>query len=181
MDATTRTGLRQRLRDIVAGTVDAAGCELVAIEVTGDNRGTIVRLFIDKAGGVNIDDCARISRAVSPELDVEDPIPGEYRLEVSSPGMDRPVETVADFKRFIGYAAKIRMLPGAERRRYTGELVSADANTVRIVVDGNEHELLFSQIERARLMLDLDQFNEIRARSAIRPDDNTTPIQGDRP
>mgnify|MGYP003953530129 CR=1 FL=1 len=181
MDVNARLGLRQRLRTLVEPTVMAGGCELVAIEITSDGRGTIVRLFIDKPDGVTIDDCARTSRALSPELDVADPISGEYRLEVSSPGLERPVETMTDFQRFVGFTAKIRMLPGAERRRFTGELLDADSSTVRIISDGVEHALPFDQIERARLVLDIDQFNDLRARLATNPNETSTPIQGDRP
>jgi len=181
MDPTTRLELRQRLRTIVEPTVRADGCELVAIEVTGDSYGRIVRLFVDKAGGVTIDDCARISRAVSPEFDVEDPIEGEYRLEVSSPGIDRPVETVEDFQRFVGFRVKVRLIVGGPRRRFTGEIVSADEDTVRICMDGIDHDLSFGQIDQAHLILDLDQFNALQTASAESTTDSPNPNPGDRP
>jgi ribosome maturation factor RimP len=169
------------MRSLAEPTVHEAGCTLVAVEIAGDGHGTIVRLFIDKPNGVTITDCAQISRALSPELDVADPIPGEYRLEVSSPGIERPVETLADFQRFVGYRAKVRMTPSAERRRYAGDLVSVTADTVSILVDGVEHELPFPQIERARLVLDLEQFTDLQSGTVAESVESTVPIQGDMP
>jgi ribosome maturation factor RimP len=146
---------------------------LVAVELTGGDKGQTLRLFVDAPGGVTIDQCASISRTLSTVLDVENPISGAYRLEVSSPGIDRPVETAADFARFAGFRAKVRLIPGAERRRYTGTLLGMVDDHVQISVDGEIFELSLQEIDRARLMLDLDEFTQLQSRMGTVPEPST--------
>ena len=99
--------LRSTLRTLLASTVERLGYWISAIELANDHRGLIVRLFIDGPGGVGIADCAKVTREISPLLDVEDPIPDNYNLEVSSPGIDRLIERPEDFVRFAGFRAKV--------------------------------------------------------------------------
>jgi len=166
MDIPAHIALRDRIRGIVESTVVDEGCELVAVDISGGDRGQTLRLFVDAPGGVTIDQCATISRALSPVLDVENPLSGAYRLEVSSPGMDRPVETAEDFERFSGLRAKIRLYPGVERRRYTGTLLGVVDGHVQIDVDGEVFNLSLHEIDRARLVLELDEFTELQSRAA---------------
>jgi len=173
LDTQPHIALRERIRSIVEPSVADEGCELVAVEVAGSTQGQTLRLFVDRPGGVTIEECAAISRAVSPVLDVEEPLSGAYRLEVSSPGIDRPVERAEDFARFIGFRAKIRLLPGAERRRYTGTLQGIDGETVHIDVDGETFALSLPEIDRVRLVLDLDEFTELQARLGAAPQPST--------
>ncbi|MCB9761963.1 MAG: ribosome maturation factor RimP [Alphaproteobacteria bacterium] len=138
------------------------GFELVAVELTGDPSGhAVLRVSVDQRGGVDIDALGRLSRAISPALDVDDPVPGAYNLEVSSPGIDRPLQRFADFERFAGFRARLRMDASQTRRRYSGVLrgVSDDAvPTVLIEVDGQEHALPFEHILKARLVLELSEY-----------------------
>ena len=152
---------RQRLRDLVEPTVNRLGFDVVAVELLGSGTGRIVRLSIDKPGGVGADDCAEVTIHLGPVLDEADPIQGSYTLEVSSPGISRPVQRRDDFARFAGYRAKIRLFEGPPRRRYTGTLAGVDEDDVRIVCDGEEHRLPLDQIERARLVLDLDEYQRL--------------------
>jgi len=173
MDTPAHIALRQRIRGIVEPTVVDEGCELVAVEVIAGDKGQTLRLFVDAPGGVTIDQCAGISRALSPVLDVEDPFTGTYRLEVSSPGIDRPVEKPEDFERFNGLRAKIRLIPGVERRRYTGTLLGLIDGRVHIEVDGETHELPFNEIDRTRLVLELEEFAELQSRLGTAPEPPT--------
>lgn len=173
METPAHIALRDRIRSIVSPTVAEADCELVAVEITGGDKGQILRLFVDAPGGVTVGQCAGISRSLSPVLDVEDPVSGAYRLEVSSPGIDRPVETPEDFVRFAGLKAKIRLLPGAERRRYTGVLLGVVDDHVQVDVDGETFDLSLSEIDRARLVLDLDEFTALQSRLDQAPEPST--------
>ncbi|EQA04059.1 hypothetical protein HPSMNH_0186, partial [Glaesserella parasuis MN-H] len=94
--------LEQKLQELVADPIDAMGFELVGVECQRAGRFSTVRLYIDKEGGVTIDDCSDVSRQVSAIFDVEDPIADKYNLEVSSPGLDRPLFTLAHYQRFVG-------------------------------------------------------------------------------
>ena len=92
MEFEAKKALLQRIRKLLEPAVEMEGCDLVGLEFGFERGQLVLRLFVDKAGGVQVGDCARVSRACSPELDVDDPIEGKYRLEVSSPGIDRPIE-----------------------------------------------------------------------------------------
>ncbi|MGY0633157.1 ribosome maturation factor RimP [Luteimonas sp. A478] len=153
------------ITQLLAPTVEALGLELLGIEYLPTPGGSLVRLYIDKPGaeagaemegqGVTVDDCEAVSREVSAQLDVEDPITGNYTLEVSSPGVDRPLFTPAHFERFLGEAVKITLkLPHEGRRRLQGKVVAADEQTVQLEVDGQPFEVAFGNIERARLVPD---------------------------
>ena len=173
MEVPSHIVIRDRIRGIVEPTVADEGCVLVAVELTGGDKGQTLRLFVDAPGGVTIQQCATISRALSPVLDVENPISGAYRLEVSSPGIDRPVETPEDFERFVGFRVKVRLIPGAERRRYSGTLLGMVDGHVQISVDGETFELSLQEIDRARLVLELDEFTQLQSRLGTAPEPST--------
>ncbi|MBN2800683.1 MAG: ribosome maturation factor RimP [Deltaproteobacteria bacterium] len=150
--------LAVKIRTLIEATVERMGFELVAVEWLGGPQGGTLRVSIDGPEGVSAGDCADVTHHISPLLDEADPISGAYRLEVSSPGMERPLQRMADFQRFAGYRAKIRLVPGPPRRRYTGTLKGVEGDEVRIEVDGEEFSLMLEDIEQARLVLDLDEF-----------------------
>lgn len=141
------------LQDLIEPSVKALGYDLVAVELTGDGTHTILRVYIDLPGGVTVDDCETVSRQVSAVLDVEDPLPGEYTLEVSSPGLDRPLVKREDFERYAGEEVRIRMAQQVlGRRNFTGRLQGVEGNLVLVEVDNEIYELDLEQIEKARLV-----------------------------
>jgi len=144
--------LHERLVALTEPLLAQLGYELVELEfASGHGRGAL-RIFIDKPTGVGLDDCERVSREVSALLDVEDPIPQAYTLEVSSPGDDRVLRTRAHFERFVGARVKVELTaPREGRRRYTGTLESVDAAGVVLQVDQNRVNVPFGEIGKARL------------------------------
>ena len=145
--------MRERLLGLLEPAVEALGYELVELEFHGQGGGSLLRLYIDKTAGVTVDDCEQVSRQVSAVLDVEDPLPGAYTLEVSSPGLDRPLRKQADYARFAGRQAKLELLlPRAGRRRYTGTLKGLESDEVLIEVDGEMQRLPLAEIAKARLV-----------------------------
>ena len=153
--------LRQHLRALLEPSVARLGFDLVAVEWLGGSHGSILRLSIDGENGINADDCGLVSATVSPVLDAEDPIETAYNLEVSSPGMERPVQRLEDFDRFVGFRIKIRLVEGHPRRRFTGSLLGRDGDEITVKVDGVDHRILLDNIERANLVLDLAQYQEL--------------------
>jgi ribosome maturation factor RimP len=146
-------GIRADLRKLLEPGVQALGFELVDLDVVGQRHHPTLRVYIDSPRGVTVDDCAGVSRQLSAILEVEDPLPGSYTLEVSSPGLDRPLVTLADFRRFTGETVRIRMqAPLAGRRNFTGRLVGLKDNQVVIEADNERFDLAFEEIERARLV-----------------------------
>ena len=118
-------GLREKLVGLVEPLLSGLGYELVDLECSGSRGSSLVRIFIDRAAGVGIEDCELISREVSALLDVHDPVPTAYRLEVSTPGFDRVLRTPAHFARFQGAQLEVELVvPRDGRRRYTGRLLS---------------------------------------------------------
>ena len=133
--------------------IERLGYELADLEVRLGGKGGLVRVFIDKPEGIDLDDCETVSRAVSALLDVEDPVPGNYNLEVSSPGLDRKLTKVEHFQRFEGETVKVQMrFPIEGRRRFRGTLVSSDDENIVVDVDGESHSLPLKTIDTARLV-----------------------------
>lgn len=133
-------------------TVDHLGYELTDLELKLGGRDGLVRLFIDAQDGIGVEDCETVSRQVSAILDVEDPIPGNYALEVSSPGLDRTLTKPAHFQRFMGEDVRVKLrFPLDGRRNFRGALAAADDENIEVVVDGESHSLPLSTIESARL------------------------------
>ena len=155
------TERRQAIRELIEPTIHRLGFDLVCVEWSTGRRRPVLRLSIDKPGGVGADDCAAVSHRVSPVLDAEDPIESGYDLEVSSPGIDRPVQRLDDFRRFVGYTVRLRMEEGLPRRRYTGEIVAVIDGVVHLKVDGEVHELMFDSIDAANLVLDIDTYMKL--------------------
>ena len=134
------------------------GYELVGVEFITGQKPAILRAYIDKEGGLNVHDCEQVSRQISAILDVEDPITEVYNLEVSTPGLDRPLFKEEDFVRFAGQMAKIKLsIPFEERRNFKGVLDGVEDNMVVIIVDDMEYLLPFEQIEKANVIA---QFNK---------------------
>jgi ribosome maturation factor RimP len=144
--------LRERLIALIEPLIGRLGYELVDLEQTSGRGSALVRLFIDSSEGVGLTDCERVSREVSALLDVEDPIPMAYRLEVSSPGFDRVLRTQAHFARFVGARIAVELAaPRAGRRRYTGTLLSVDEAGIALEVDGQDVPVSFAEMGKARL------------------------------
>lgn len=133
------------------------GYQLVGVEYQLDGSYGTLRVYIDREQGVSLDDCAEISRQISAILDVEDPIQQAYDLEISSPGLDRPLFKLADYERFTGQTVKIKLVVGLDgRRNFKGALLGvSDANEVLVEVDGTEFRLPFADIAKANLVADL--------------------------
>ena len=145
--------LEQNLQEMLQGAVEDLGCELWGIECQRAGRFMTVRLFIDKEGGVTVDDCADVSRQVSAILDVEDPIADKYNLEVSSPGLDRPLFTLPQFERYIGQDIAVHLrIPVIERRKWQGKLERIENDMVILIVDGQEQVLVFGNIQKANVV-----------------------------
>ena len=145
--------LEQNLQEMLQGAVEDLGCELWGIECQRAGRFMTVRLFIDKEGGVTVDDCADVSRQVSAILDVEDPIADKYNLEVSSPGLDRPLFTLPQFERYIGQDIAVHLrIPVMERRKWQGKLERIENDMIILIVDGQEQVLVFGNIQKANVV-----------------------------
>ncbi len=140
------------IEELLLPGAETLGLELVAVELTGGDT-SIVRIYIDTPNGITVDDCTRASRQFSAILDVEDPISNKYTLEVSSPGMDRPLAKALHFKAVVGQDVKIKMATLVDgRRRFTGELIEATDEFAVVEVDGEQSELPYSDMDRARLI-----------------------------
>ena len=140
------------LLDLLEGPVAALGYELVDLDLRIGASG-LVRLFIDSEDGATLDDCETVSRQVSALLDVEDPIPGSYVLEVSSPGIDRRLRTQRHFRRYVNEEVKIQLArPHDGRRRFRGTLADVDEQAVSVVVDGRQWRLPIADIASATLV-----------------------------
>jgi ribosome maturation factor RimP len=156
--------IADRARRLLEPVLERDGYELVEVEWVRSGRTWTLRLFIDRPGGVGIDDCALVSRTVDPILDVEDFIEPAYELEVSSPGLDRPLRKPADFERFAGRRAHLKAYgpvegtaPGAAaRKNWTGTLRGHRDGAVEIEVDGVLHRVPHDRIAKANLEVDLE-------------------------
>jgi len=140
--------------DMLEPAIRSLGYELVGVEFhTGGKGGGLLRVYIDSEDGISADDCQRVSYQVSGVLDVEDPIPGHYTLEVSSPGLDRLLFRREDFERFAGQLVKLRLAyPVEGQRRFKGRLTGLRGEQVVIEADDMEISFPFEQIEQARLV-----------------------------
>ncbi len=148
------TTKEQELEALLAPTVRGLGCEIWGIEYRPRGRGrTTLRLFIDSATGVGVDDCERVSRQVSALLDVEDPIVDAYRLEVSSPGLDRVLFRREQYEASIGEQVHVRLaFPFDGRRHFEGRLAGVEGEDVVVRDDEVEYLLPFQQIQRTRIV-----------------------------
>ncbi|MBV8343296.1 MAG: ribosome maturation factor RimP [Gammaproteobacteria bacterium] len=144
--------LRERLTALIEPALARLGYELIELEYAAGRGHGVLRLFLDREGGIGVDDCARVSREVSALLDVADPIPGAYTLEVSSPGFDRLLRTREHFGRFVGSRVFVELKESrAGRRRYTGTLLAADDAGIALEVDREQVAIVYEEIGKARL------------------------------
>jgi ribosome maturation factor RimP len=151
------------LRKLIEPAVTALGFELVGVEFIRAGRG-VLRVYIDHENGIGIEDCKAVSYQVSGLLDVEDPIRGEYSLEVSSPGLDRPLYQARDFERFAGHEISLRLsVPLDGQRKFKGILAGMRDNQVVVRMDDEELVVRLDEIDQARLVPD---FNSHRTEGA---------------
>lgn len=144
--------LRDTLVALVRPVVEELGYELWELEYAPGQGDGLLRLYIDSAAGITVDDCEQVSRAVSEVLDEADPVPGHYTLEVSSPGFERTLRTAGQFARFVGENVYVELAQPLEgRRRYKGPLLAADSETVEVEVDGRRRVLPIAGIRKAHL------------------------------
>lgn len=139
---------------LIEPVVAGLGYEVVDIEFRPHSSNGLLRVYIDKKDGIQLEDCEVVSRQLSAMLDVEDPIPGHFNLEVSSPGLDRPLRKADDFERFAGELVKIKMaMPNLEgQRNFTGKLLGLKEGKVLLEADGETHYLPLGGIDSARLV-----------------------------
>jgi ribosome maturation factor RimP len=150
----------EKVRSIAAPLAAAEGMELVDVEFGGPGGRQTLRLFIDKPGGVSLDDCSSISRSVSAALDVEDPIAGAYDLEVSSPGLDRPLRTPEHFTKYAGERVRVKtyapISEGDARKTFIGSLKGFSEGFVVVDVDGTEYRIPHQLISKANVEPNFD-------------------------
>ena len=144
----------KQLEDIIRPVVEGLGYEFWGIEYRSRGYQSMLRVFIDDAEkGISIEDCEKVSRQVSGVMDVEDPIQSEYTLEVSSPGMDRPLFRLEQYEAFIGHQVQIRLRMAFEgRRKFQGVIRAVEGEDVVIVMDDHEYLLPFDSIEKAKII-----------------------------
>jgi len=147
-----------QLWDLLEPVITGLGYELVEIEYQPNPKHGVLRIYIDQQQGITVDDCKQVSDQVSALLDVEDPIPGHYNLEVSSPGLDRPLRTIRDYERFTGEIARIRLgMPIGGQRNFKGRLAGIENDAVRLDCENGQVTLPLASIDRARLAPDFDK------------------------
>ena len=143
----------QALQELLEPVVTGLGYELVGVEYMPQGRHSVVRVFIDSDNGIKVEDCEQVSRQVSAVLDVEDPIHGQYTLEVSSPGLDRPLFTAEHFSRYIGEVSSIRMkAPVNGRRKFQGVIKTVEDQVITLAMDDGEIKLSVDDMDKANLV-----------------------------
>jgi ribosome maturation factor RimP len=155
---TETLGIQERIADIGKRITDKAGVELVHCQIAGSKRSPIIRLFIDKPGGVTVEDCASFSREMEAILDREDFIPTSYVLEVSSPGIERELFKIEDFERFAGQTARVKTNQAIDgQRNFTGTIAGVEGRDIEF--DDRTRgpvRIPFDSIAKANLMVDLE-------------------------
>jgi ribosome maturation factor RimP len=156
--------LTNKIIAAVLAPVEGAGYELVDLEFKREQAGWVCRVYLDRQDGqaISLEDCERMSRELGPVLDVADIIPQAYALEVSSPGLDRPLKTAAHFKRFVGEKARVKLGLGVDgRRNFAGVIVGVTDESgtaaVELDVDGKHFTLPLSDLDKANLIYDFDR------------------------
>ncbi|WP_269519652.1 ribosome maturation factor RimP [Alteromonas sp. BMJM2] len=149
--------LEDKLTEMLNPGVEALGFELVGVEFVRAGKHYILRVFIDHENGISVDNCADVSHQVSAILDVEDPISTEYNLEVSSPGMDRPLFNEKHYKASVGEVVQVRLsMPMDDRRNFKGEVLSCEDGMISIEVDGQQFQLAVANIEKGNVVPTFD-------------------------
>lgn len=165
--ALTSEGRAETIETLVTPTLQAEGFDIVRVLFSGDRRPKL-QIMVERRDGraVGVDDCALASRLVSAVLDVEDPVSGSYVLEVSSPGIDRPLTRLQDFERFAGFEARVELrAPVDGKRRFRGRLRGVEQDRIRLETEQERVELSFDDIQKAKLVLT----DELIAASQDRP------------
>jgi len=148
----------QKLNELLQPLVEDLGFEFVGLEYNPNPKHSVLRIYIDHENGVGIKDCEMVSRETAALLDVKDPIKSRYNLEVSSPGLDRPLFTPAHYSEFAGFDVQINLFaPQDGRRKFSGPILDADQKSVRIEQDGLEVTLDFDNIAKAKLIPDYEK------------------------
>ncbi|WP_461517797.1 ribosome maturation factor RimP [Porticoccus sp.] len=144
----------ETLRAMVAPVVEALGCDFWGLEYLSSGRNALLRIYIDRdETGVTVEDCEKVSRQVSSLMDVEDPIGGEYTLEVSSPGLERPLYTLNQFLRYVGEDVAIRLrFPYEGRRNFKGRLNGVEGEDILLIVEDHEYLFPVDSIEKANVV-----------------------------
>lgn len=147
------TQAAKQIEELLEPGVNALGYELLGLEFLSQGRHSVLRLYIDRPDGITVEDCERVSHQVSGVLEVEDPIKGQYTLEVSSPGLERPLFKPEHFERFIGEQVQLRLVrPLDGRRKFKGRLLGLRDGSVVIELDGQELMLPWEDIDKAHLV-----------------------------
>ena len=148
----------ERVREISKEAAEKGGCEFVHFEIAGTKRSPVLRVYVDKADGLSVEDCANVSRDIEARLDVEDIIPTKYVLEVSSPGLERELYSISDFRRFIGKLVKIRANIEVDgSKTIVGRIDGIEENDIQLELrNGKTVTVPYSSITKANLKVDLD-------------------------
>jgi ribosome maturation factor RimP len=147
--------LLQEVRQVVEPILESQGFELVDLEYQRESQGWVLRIYLDREGGVSLDDCAGISHEVGAVLEVKDLIPSSYTLEVSSPGLTRPLKRPEDFNKFRNQMVKIKLYePLDGRKNFKGTLLGLEGDRVRVEVEQQVYELPLQRIAKANLEID---------------------------
>jgi ribosome maturation factor RimP len=147
----------QKLTELLTPAVEALGFEMVGVEFVRAGKHSTLRLYIDHESGITVENCAEVSHQAGAILDVEDPISTEYNLEVSSPGMDRPLFKEEHYQRFIGENVSVRLrIPQNNRRGFKGKLLACEDGQISIEVDGQRYELAIINIDKGQLVPSFD-------------------------
>ncbi len=147
--------LLQDVRQVVEPILESQGFELVDLEYQRESQGWVLRIYLDREGGVNLEDCAGVSHEVGATLEVKDLIPSAYILEVSSPGLTRPLKKPEDFNKFRNQMVKIKLYEPLEgRRNFKGTLLGLEGDRVRVEVEQKVYELPLQRIAKANLEID---------------------------
>jgi ribosome maturation factor RimP len=151
--ATVSMVLQEQLKTLLAPEVESLGFEFWGVEVQIHPKSRLLRIYIDGDDGVTVEDCANVSRQVSAVLDVEDLIPGEYRLEISSPGMDRPLFTLEQYGSYLGETITLKLNKSFEgRKKYKGVLSAVENDEITIIYDDFEYTMPFEWVEKANVV-----------------------------
>nr|WP_210418677.1 ribosome maturation factor RimP [Aliikangiella coralliicola] len=146
-----------QLTEMLRPSAEALGYEFLGIEYISQGKHSVLRIYIDHENGINVDDCASVSHQASGILEVEDPISSQYTLEVSSPGLERPLFTLAHFSQFVGRVVNLRCHVGVDgRRKFKGKLLEVDKEQLTVSVDNQNYILDFSDVDKANLVAEFD-------------------------
>ena len=164
------TEAADQIRALIEATVESLGFELVRVTYGGGRKPTLQIMAERPDGTMGVEDCAKVSREVSLLLDVEDPLQGEYLLEVSSPGIDRPLTRAKDFERWVGFDVKVEMNEAIDdRRRFRGRMTAFDGDTIALSMDDGEVKLAYADVSKAKLILTDELLEAVQKNRAADP------------